>query len=265
MDIEIGLSSASFYPLVDTENSISLMKNTGFNIGEIFLNSFSEYEDEFLSNLVQEKYRHNFSIDSVHAFSSSFEPYIFDDYKRRRKDMMAVFDKVCKAANKLGAKLYTFHGMRHRDFNSLNKKLVLDIYDELVYKALENGILLCQENVCWCMSKDIEFLCFLKENLKYPISFTLDLKQAYKADIEPLKYLKIMGEDIKNLHINDKDNYNVCLLPGRGDIDYKEIFDELKKVNYKGNAIIEVYRDNYDNYDEITNSKKYINNILMVL
>jgi len=46
--MDIGLSSACFYPNLHTENSIRKMKELGFNDGEIFLNTPSEYEEEFL-------------------------------------------------------------------------------------------------------------------------------------------------------------------------------------------------------------------------
>lgn len=45
--MKIGLSSACFYPDVLTEDSIKLIKDIGFTSGEIFLNSNSEYEEEF--------------------------------------------------------------------------------------------------------------------------------------------------------------------------------------------------------------------------
>ena len=37
--MDIGLSSACFYPDLHTENSIGKMKELGFNHGEIFLNT----------------------------------------------------------------------------------------------------------------------------------------------------------------------------------------------------------------------------------
>jgi sugar phosphate isomerase/epimerase len=260
--MEIGISSASFYPNVHTENSISLIKSLGFNCGELFLNSPSEYEENFITNILEEKNKNNFNVNSVHSFSSSFEPYLFDSYKRRRDDMLVYFKKVCKAARILGAKCYTFHGMRFQDFKYLNKKLILEIYDMLTYIALEEGITLAQENVSWCMSSNIDFLKIIKESCKYPLGFTLDIKQAYKSGIEPEKYIDIMERDIINFHINDRDNNNVCLLPGKGTVDYKKIFCKLNKIGYNGMGIIEVYSDNYSNYEELTNVKRFLFNYL---
>lgn len=256
--MDIGLSTACFYPNLYTENSIEKMKELGFNHGEIFLNTPSEYEEEFLKLLLEKKELHEFKVNSVHAFSSSFEPFLFDKYDRRRKDMLVHFKKVCKAAQILGASCYTFHGMRYTDFNELDTKFIIDRYNELAYIALETGIKLAQENVSWCMSSDLKFLTLLSKGCKYPVYFTLDLKQAYKANVSIEKYIKVMGNNIVNLHINDRDEKFPCLLPGKGTLNYENISIELNNVKYSGKGIIEVYSNNYLNYEELTKAKDFV-------
>lgn len=256
--MDIGLSSACFYPNLHTENSIQVMKELGFNYGEIFLNTPSEYEKEFLKVLIEKKEIYDFNINSVHAFSGSFEPYLFDKYDRRRNDMLEYFKKVCAAAKILGANCYTFHGMRYADFKGLDTKFIIDIYNELSYIALEAGIKLAQENVSWCMSSDLKFLTMLARECRYPIYFTLDLKQACKANISIEKYINVMGSNIVNLHINDRDDSSPCLLPGKGNLNYEDIASKLKNVNYSGKGIIEVYSNNYSNYEELTGVKDFV-------
>lgn len=256
--MEIGISSASFYPNLNTENSISFMSNLGFKSGEIFLNSPSEYEEEFVKKILEEKNKYDFKIHSVHSFSSCFEPYLFDEYKRRRDDMFVYFKKVCKAAKILGAKCYTFHGMRWQNLNNLNYKLVIETYNKLAYLAMEQGIKLAQENVSWCMSSDLEFLKLVREKSKYPIYFTLDVKQAYKANITPENYIEVMKDHIVNFHINDRDCNNVCLLPGKGEVNFKKISCKLKEIGYNEIGIIEVYSNNYSSYDEIKKSRNFL-------
>ena len=260
--MQIGISSACFYPKVETENAIPLMKKLGFELGEIFLNSPSEYEYDFVQKIHEQKLRYDFKINSVHAFCAHFEPFLFDRYDRRRKDMMFYFKAVCRACNQLQANSYTFHGMRNIESKGLDKGFVIDIYNELTYIAGEAGIKLAQENVSWCMSSDLDFLTMVKEKCKYPLFFTLDLKQAYKANKFPKDYINVMGNELINLHINDKDEDNVCLLPGNGDIDYTILSKELSDIGYKGNAIIEVYNENFKTYDELKKSKKLLMNVL---
>lgn len=255
--MQIGLSSASFYPDINTEDTIELMKKIGFDCGEIFLNCTSEYEKGFIDKLVEKKNKCGFNVISVHCFSSSFEPYLFDSYKRRVSDMMCQYKAVLRAAKMLGASYYTFHGARLQDMDLNNIKHIMDIYKMLSYTALEHGIKLCQENVSWCMSSNLEFLSMLKEECKSEIYFTLDIKQAYKAGVDPLKYIGVMGKDLKNLHLNDRDDNHVCLLPGHGNVDFGSIKEGLEAVNYCGSGIIEVYKENYSTYEDIYIAKNF--------
>ncbi|KGN02006.1 AP endonuclease [Clostridium novyi A str. 4570] len=256
--MEIGISTACFYPRVVLEDSIKLMKSLGFNKGEVFFNCPSEFSDEFVKVIKERCNESDFKINSVHAFSSAFEPYIFDTYKRRRDDMIKYFKQVCRAGKELGAKTYTFHGMRKMDSEFVDINHVIDVYNELVYISEEAGITLAQENVSWCMSGDLNFLKEIKERCKYPIHFTLDLKQAYRADKEPDDYIDIMKENIVNLHINDRTKESSCLVPGKGDIDYSKLFNKLRGLNYKGMGIIEVYSSNYLHYEELRESRRYL-------
>lgn len=259
--MEIGLSSACFYPKLLTENSIEYISNLGFEVGEIFLNTISEYEEDYIKILDEERQKFGFKVESIHCFSSAVEPYLFESYKRRRQDMFKYFKMICKAAKILGAKYYTFHGMRKVDMETLDKRFIVDIYNKLIYTALEEGITLAQENVQWCMSSNLDYLKILKEECSYPVKFTLDIKQAYRTGMDFQPYIKTMGEDIVNIHINDRDQYNQCLLPGKGTVDYDYLFKILKEYGYKGNMIIEVYNDNFKENKELLDARGYLREI----
>ncbi len=210
--MEIGISSACFYPDMVLEDSIPIMKRLGFNIGELFINTVSECNEDYILKIKEETIKNKFNIRSVHFFSAMYEPFLFD----------------------------------------IDKRLVLDVYNELLYIAGENNIELAQENVSWCMSSNLEFLKMIKEDVKQSIKYTFDIKQSYKANKNPLDYLDIMGENLINLHINDRDKNSPCKLPGEGDVDYNIIFNKLREINYDKMAIIEVYRDNFKKYEELS-------------
>ncbi|AAK80589.1 sugar phosphate isomerase/epimerase [Clostridium acetobutylicum] len=260
--MEIGLSSAVFYPEVNTEDTLEIIKKLGFNTCEVFINSFLECEDGFVDKLLRKKHELNIDINSVHALSSLFEPFLFDPYKRRRDEMLLLFEKICKTGSKLGASYYTFHGMKYKDFSCIDRELAVEVYKKIAYIAGENNIKLAQENVSWCMSSDIDYLSFIKDKSIDNLFFTFDIKQAYKANKEPKEYIRVMGNKLVNFHINDRDEDHVCLLPLDGTVNYKEIFYELDNVNYDGNLIIEVYRNNFFSYNEISDCKKKLEKFL---
>ncbi|EJO5348423.1 sugar phosphate isomerase/epimerase [Clostridium botulinum] len=261
--MEIGMSSACLYPKVPIEKSIGFMKNLGFNVGEVFLNTYSEYNEEFIKVLQEEKEKNEFLVNSIHAFSSAFEPYLFDTYKRRQRDMLKIFKKVCRAGRLLNANYYTFHGMRRSNLLDLDMDYITDVYNELNYIANEEGVKLAQENVAWCMSSDIEFLHILNEKCRTNMYYTLDIKQAFKIGKNPIEYINVMGNKIVNVHINDRDDTNICLLPGRGNKNLKKICCKLKEIGYNNVYTIEVYNDNYSSYSEITHSKDFLKKVLL--
>lgn len=98
--MEVGISSACYYSDFQLKKSIKIMKELDFDTRELFLNTYS---DDFVKKLIEEKEKNNFNIKSVHFFSYMYEPYLFDQYERRRKDSLEVFKNIWKATNKLGA------------------------------------------------------------------------------------------------------------------------------------------------------------------
>lgn len=262
--MKVGISTAIFYPDKRIEDSIDVVRNIGFDSGEIFLNTFQEYSEDYCKRLRDKLDKIGFKPISVHAFGSMFEPFLFDKYDRRRDDVTEIFKSVCKAANILGAKYYTFHGDRDYGIKVQDEefKFISNIYDKLIYIAKDNNIELAQENVAWCKSNDLNFLKTLIEKCKEELKFTIDIKQAYKVNVNPIDYINVMGENIVNFHVNDRDDKNVCLLPGKGSVKYEDILDILKKYNYKGDCIIEVYNENFNHLDELTQSRKFIENII---
>jgi sugar phosphate isomerase/epimerase len=67
-----------------------------------------------------------------------------------------------------------------------------------------------------------------------------------------------MGKNIANLHINDRNKDSLCLLPGKGDVDYKKIFCKLKEIGYNKVGIIEIYSNNYTELKEISDAKEFL-------
>lgn len=258
--MRVGVSTASFYPKVNTEETLDIMKNLGFDLCEVFLETESEFSKEYVKNLGEKAKKLGIKVYSVHAFSSTFEPFLFDAYSRRKKDMENKFIEICNAANILGAKYYTFHGIKGIP-SSINLIEVVKQLDNLCEIAESYNVNISLENVSRCKGSSIEFLEYIKKNMSKNIYYTLDLKQARRINKNPLEYLKIYGENIKNVHINDGNKDSPCLLPGQGSDNLIEIIKEVQKINNNIPYIIEVYGDNYKEFNEIKESKKYIESL----
>jgi sugar phosphate isomerase/epimerase len=260
--VDIGVSTAIFYPDETTEDAIRLVASKGFRTGEIFANSFSEFTEDYGHMLADIAKNNDFKVSSIHTVSSAFEPYLFDRYERRRDDFFRIFKDFVRFGNILGAKVYTFHGLVSNHGNKIQMKDIIYVYEKMIDAAGEQGISIGQENVSWCLSGDIEYLKRLKDGVRGPLKFTLDIKQAVKAGRSPYDYLEIYGTDLVNLHLNDNDRDHTCLLPGKGTFDYNELKERLGRAGYRGPGIIEVYRDNYDTVEDLARSRRLLAGLL---
>lgn len=260
--MEIGVSTACFYPK-QTERIPKILKKLGVSCAEVFLNSQSEYAEDYCKSLREELDEAGVRVVSVHGFVAMHEPFLFSEYSRRAKDAFEIYKKVIRAAEILGAKYHTFHGARQEfftedfDYKSFGARMT-----ELAETAGECGVGLAWENVCWCVSKNPEFirrvLPFIQsENL----GFTLDLKQAIRANFNFLEYAKIFFDRLWNVHISDASGASDCLLPGRGNVDFSAVFQALQAIGYTGDYIIEVYREAVEKQADLAESIQFLRKI----
>lgn len=264
--MEIGVSSASFYPL-ETEHAVTELIRLGFSKTELFLNSESEFDPVYCKALRKQLDAAGVSVLSVHAYTAAVEGiFFFGDYPRRTADSINAYRKYFAAAEILGAKYFTFHGDRTLTGKRSIHQTPIEKHSEVLFRlaaaAKEHGVLLTQENVSWCTSADPEYIRGLKENLGDAIGYTLDLKQARRANVPWQAYFEAMGDRLVNLHISDTRGEKTSLLPGFGDFDYREFYRFLKNFGYSGDSIIEVYREDYGEYCEMCESKRYLESVL---
>ena len=111
--MEIGASSACFYPL-ETEKSFELLCKNGFRDIEIFLNSPCETADSFVNELKAIKDYYGVNVTSLHPYESFGEGYnFFSHYYRRYEDACENYKRFFSAAATLGADYVIMHGAKH--------------------------------------------------------------------------------------------------------------------------------------------------------
>ncbi len=126
----------------------------------------------------------------------------------------------------------------------------IKVYHRLIETAAEYGLTFTQENVAWCRSADPGYLRGLYEAVP-ELRFTLDIKQAHRAGQDWQRFLNAVGDRICNVHLNDFDSAQSCLLPGEGTMDYNAFFSALAALGYDRQVLIEVYKNNFDSLDQI--------------
>lgn len=256
--MKVGISTATFFQKVLTEDSFSVIQHCGADTCEVFLTTFCEYEREFATLLKERK--GEVEVYSVHSLNTEFEPQLFNAAKRTREDAEKMFRKVCEAGQIIGAKCYTFHGQARLKKNIyFNPYTIAQRMVELNDISHEYGIELCFENVHWAAFNSPDFYREMKKVA--PISTVLDIKQARQSGYDWKEYIDAMGSSIKNVHVSDVLNGEIAMV-GKGEFPFKEFIARLKDNGVDCPLIIEQYATNYEAFDEVGASVEYLKNIL---
>lgn len=261
--MEIGISTASFFSKESTEEAVSQIRKLNIPVCEVFLSSFFEYSENFISELLERK--GDLSILSVHTLNQQFEPELFNPMARTRKDSEDIFRRVVRGAARLGAKYYTFHGPAKfkkvkyiLDYEKIGKR-VEELCD--IVNNESGGITsLSYENVHWTYYNEPDYITNISPYTR--VETCLDIKQAKQSQISVYDYLEKMGDRLANVHLCDYNEEGKLSLPGNGTFDFTRLFYTLLKMGYKGDAIIEVYPENYTSYDQLTACYDYLKECL---
>ena len=113
---------------------------------------------------------------------------------------------------------------------------------EIISKARENKILICLEN----LSENWHDLKVAFDTLPL-LNLTLDIGhgQLLREENASFNIIKHYPERIKHIHLHDNLGGNtpeddLHLPPGKGIVDFKNIFNSLKNIGYRGTATLEL-------------------------
>jgi len=254
--MKIGVSTASLYNM-HTEDALFTLAELGVKNAEIFLNSTNELSGEVFAFMKKTVADRGMNVISAHPFSSPMESlFLFSSYDRRVAEMLDMYKRYFEAMNELGAKIFVIHGA------ILSAKCSDERYEErlslLIKEGAKFGITVAQENVSYCKSGNPDFLAKLSRDMGSEVKFVLDVKQARRAGCDPFGLVELLGEKIVHLHLSDCRGEKDCVPPGKGEFDFAKLFGELKKRGFGGDAVIELYRDNYGDYAELKKCADYL-------
>lgn len=263
----IGISTASIFSRCAVENTPPLLRTLGAEHAEVFLNTYSEYDDPILGELAGSCRDAGVSVYSVHPMSLQFEPQLFSVHPRQQSDALRVYEKVLNACRVLGATHYVMHGAAVLSNGAQNLRVdrLAPKFSDLCRMAEDAGVTLCLENVSWCMLRQPSFALDLQQAMgSHALKFCLDVKQSIRSGVDPAAFVDALGTDIANIHLCDyattSDGF-IWRMPGQGEYDFTSLAKKLKSIGYRGGAFLEVYNNMYEDYSALANAFKYIKSI----
>lgn len=250
--MEFGISTASFFTKLATEDAVSLLAKWQMPIAEVFLTSYSEYKSDFIAELNKRR-GNNLDIYSVHTLGTQYEPQLFSRCERVRKDAQDLFIITLKAANALHAKYIAFHGLlalKHGTRYDID--FAASRFNEICSIAADYNVGISLENVHYTVTPSAREL-EPTYSLCPQLFGTLDVKQAILAGYDPIDYLDCYkGNNLSTLHLCDVSATNEPCLPYSGTYKFNKLFRELINHNLDGcGAFLEVYANSYNDFSEL--------------
>ncbi len=255
--MKVGISTASLFLDLNTEDATEFLAKNNVGVCEIFLTARSEYEKSFAEELVKRK--GNMLVNSVHALTTQFEPQLYSKNSRAYEDAFNTLTTVLETAKIIGAKNYTFHGYARikKTPIKIDYDTCGDFTNKIAEKCAEYGVNLSYETVHWCYYNYIGFFREMKKRCPI-LKGTLDIKQARQSDIFYGDFITEMGKDISTVHITDIGSDGKMCLPGFGEFNFDEMFSRLKDVGFNGTVLTEAYRNDFCNREELFTSLQII-------
>ncbi len=249
--MKIGVSTASLRNF-ETEDALSVLKETGAETCEVYLRTFYEYRPEFAK-----KYAANADgteVSSVCVAPLNFEPQLFCTRRRTRGDGFYWLDQVMRSAQLFGAKKYTFRGSAFgRDNEDI--EFTAERLREIADFCGRYGVTLCLENSRGGIYNSPYVFKELKARCPQ-LAAVFNIREARKTFYPWQTYVKDMTGAVSHIIVSDVDeNGNVCL-PGNGLYDFKEIFKTLSGEGFDGAALIEA--ENFSDLSELKRSVEFL-------
>ena len=254
--MNIGISTACFYPM-ETEKALLELAKSGVKAVEIFFNADCELEGDIYNEIKRTVRGNGMTVLSVHPYTSAVETMtLFGDYPRRLTAIMDVYNRYFEIMNDLGAKVFVLHGALKSAHCS--PELYLERYSGLFELGKRQGVTVAQENVSYCKSGDLSFLRNMKQQLGSECAFVLDVKQALRSGLDVFEVMDVMDGNLAHCHLSDNTPDRDCVPVGKGRLDFGRFANELKKLDYSGGIILELYSSGFTNLSQLTESVEYM-------
>ncbi len=251
-----------FFPEHNWLEEIKIAKSEKFNLMEwtinyenIKKNPLYNGEIKMLSKIIS---NNKFQIKSVTCDFFMQKPFFKEKLINKKKKCLDDIYQVIKNCNKLKFKYLILPLVDNSSILNLRqeRELIQTIKKEIFPKLKKLKILF---EIDYKPNKVLSFIKKFnskKVGINYDTGNSASLNYNIKDEMKYFKY-------VKNIHIKDRKKFGTTVRLGMGNWNYKLFFNKIKKINYKGNFILQTARSNKHNHVEELKRNKFffINNI----
>ncbi|WP_438847782.1 sugar phosphate isomerase/epimerase family protein [Anaerocaecibacter muris] len=254
--MKIGISTSTFFNTVAAENMFDLMRKMRIDTTEFCLNTFSDYEKDYVDKLAA--LRGGVGVAAVSPLATQFEPQLFSPNVRVRADAELIFRKVCYACFAFGAKFYTFRGpINLNDVKEFDYGKLAQRFAQLADIAATYGVNLSLKNMRWSYASTPEFFKKLFDKCSR-IFATFGVFHAEKAGYDIREFLDVCPpERISLIEVQDFVKNEWCL-PGKGKYRFDRLFSDLDRRQITAPVLFAAQSDSYTDFVQVRDAFEFL-------
>ena len=202
--------------------------------------------------------RYNIKIKSITGDCFMQHPFWSENYIKIRKKLLNDLNKILICASKLKIKNIIIPLVDNGSVKNFQE-------EKLLIKELRKFSLFLKKNKMTLLF-ETDFspkknLNFIQKFGKKNFGINYDIGNSASLNFKPKEEFKTFGKYIKNVHIKDRLRYGKTVPLGKGNANFKLIFNLLKKKNFKGNLILQAARGKTGKeFETISNYLKFLKN-----
>jgi len=268
--MELGFSSNAFsnHSLIF---SIEMLSKIGYDGIEIVLDvphAFLPLQKDEITKIKKSLLKNNLSVTNLNANTvlgwhenycgEKFEPSLSNIDEKLRSWRIKYTKQAIDLADFLESKSISItSGLCNLKNYDVTLELFRDSLIEIGEYAEKKNVLIAIEYEPYLLIDNSKKVWKLLSNDFKNIGLNLDTCHAEVIGENLSEIISTFGKNIFHTHISDcKNNVHFHLLPGLGNINFKEMYDSLKKIEYDGFLTAELYP--YSNNPEKAASKAFI-------
>ena len=194
-----------------------------------------EYKSEIL-NISEE---HNIKIPSITLDCCMQRPFWKAQNQLLLDKLLNDFKLIINSANDIGANILVVPLVDNGSIdNEKEFKLLLNSFCSLSKILTDKQIKIAFESD-YSPAKLYDFICNFDDRL---FGINYDSGNSASLGFDPDEEFDLYGERIINIHIKDRKLYGSTVRLGFGNTNFTKVFKNIKKINYKGNLILQTAR-----------------------
>ena len=253
------------FPWENWENEFFVSRNIGISLMEWTLDHKNLYQNPLMKEkdrlkILELSKKNQLSIKSLTGDCFMQNPFWKAESKKKDNLHQELID-ICRASSLIGIKIIVVplvdNGMPENEYQ---EDQIIQFFKSIIEDLKSFNLKIAFE----CEFKPLKVAKFI-ERLEYEqFGINYDTGNSAAIGYLPKEEFKSYGERIINIHIKDRKLRGETIELGNGAANFKSIFEEIAKIKYVGNFILQTARcENKNHAEKISKYGNFIDNLML--